>query len=113
MLTGRLPYGAAGGESPDANRNSASCSYKSALDETRDIPAWIDGALKKAVHPDPSRRYAELSEFLFDLRHPNKNNLQASPRPLLERKPLLFWQGLSGILLIAVLILLMRQYLTW
>ena len=70
--------------------------YSSALDDNREIPAWIDGALKKAVHPDPYKRYEELSEFIFDLRHPNDEFLKSSSAPLLERNPLLFWKCLSS-----------------
>ena len=28
------------------------------------IPIWIDGALERAVHPNPLKRYDSLSEFL-------------------------------------------------
>jgi serine/threonine protein phosphatase PrpC len=104
MLTGRLPYGA---QVPKARTKSQQqkLKYKSALDETREIPAWIDGVLKKAVHPNPLKRYAELSEFVFDLRHPNKN-LELSPTPFIERNPLLFWKYLSAILALICLALL-------
>ncbi len=81
--------------------------YASALTESREIPGWIDGVLRKAVHPDPDKRYGELSEFLFDLRHPNKAFQQSSAPPLVERNPLLFWQALSAVLLITVLALLL------
>jgi hypothetical protein len=82
------------------------------LNENRDIPAWVDGALKKALQPDPYQRYEELSEFVFDLRHPNKKFLDAAAKPLMERDPLLFWKCLSAILsvaLLAVLALLILQ----
>jgi serine/threonine protein phosphatase PrpC len=105
MLTGRLPYGA---QVPKARTKSQQrkLRYKSALDDNRDIAAWIDGAIRKAVHPDPNRRYGELSEFMFDLRHPNKSFLQSAPAPLMERDPLLFWKGLSAVLFVVVLVLL-------
>jgi serine/threonine protein kinase/serine/threonine protein phosphatase PrpC len=109
MLTGRLPYGAQAAKARTRSQQRK-LRYKSALDDQRAIPAWIDGALKKAVHPDPYQRHAELSEFVFDLRHPNKNFLQSSPTPLMQRNPLLFWQCLSGILSIVILILLFSQY---
>ena len=83
-----------------------STAYISALDADREIPAWIDGVLRKAVHPDPRKRYEELSEFVFDLRHPDERFLQVSPAPLIERNPLLFWKGLSFLLACAVLVLL-------
>ena len=101
MLTGRLPYGAemAKARTRSQQRNTA---YTSVLDNDREIPAWIDGVLKKAVHPDPRKRYEELSEFVFDLRHPNESFLKSSTAPLLERNPLLFWKTLSFLLACAV-----------
>ena len=105
MLTGRLPYGAQVAKARTKSQQRK-LRYKSVLDDNREIPAWIDGALKKAVHPDPYQRYDELSEFMFDLRHPNKSLLELSSAPLTARNPLLFWKLLSGGLLIVVLILL-------
>ena len=58
------------------------------------------------MHPDPYKRYAELSEFVFDLRHPNKEFLNRTRPPLLERNPLVFWKGVSFILAVIVLALL-------
>lgn len=94
MLTGRLPYGAAAARATTraAQRRLV---YASALDETRAIPAWIDDVLKKAVHPDPVKRTQELSEFVYDLRHPNRDYLAANARPLMERNPVLFWKCVS------------------
>jgi serine/threonine protein phosphatase PrpC/predicted Ser/Thr protein kinase len=109
MLTGRLPYGAQASRARTKSQQRK-LRYKSALDDQRAIPAWIDGALRKAVHPDPYQRYAELSEFMFDLRHPNKSFLQTSATPLIERDPLLFWKGLTAVLVLIILALLLRQY---
>ena len=58
------------------------------------------------MHPDPYKRYGELSEFVFDLRHPNKEFLNRTRPPLLERNPLVFWKGVSFILAVIVLALL-------
>jgi len=71
-------------------------------------PAWIDEVLGKALHPDPARRYAELSEFVFELRQPNPALLNRARPPLLERNPLLFWKGLSLLLAGTVVALLLR-----
>jgi hypothetical protein len=40
------------------------------LDDEREIPAWINEVLRKALQPDPLKRYETLSEFVYDLRHP-------------------------------------------
>jgi serine/threonine protein kinase len=104
MLTGRLPYGAEVARTR-TRAQQKKLRYRSLLNDNRDIPAWVDGALKKAVHPDPYQRYDELSEFVFDLRHPNKKFLATAAKPLIERDPLLFWKCLSAILFASVLIL--------
>ena len=80
--------------------------YTSARNYNRELPVWVDGALRKALHPDPFKRYEALSEFVFDLRIPKEEFLKSSPVPLLERNPLLFWKGLSFILACAVFALL-------
>ena len=107
MLAGKLPYGAQVAKTrTKAAQNKLS--YDTVRDEMRDIPLWVDEALRKAVHPDPYKRYQEISEFLFDLRHPNKEFLNKSRAPLLERNPALFWKGVSFILAVIIGLLLIR-----
>ena len=105
MLTGKLPYGA------DAARARTKSQirklrYKPALDEDREIPVWIDGAIRRAVHPDPYKRYEALSEYVFDLRRPNASYLGPSTTPLIERNPLLFWKCTTAILACIIVALL-------
>ena len=47
----------------------------------------------------PDYRHGELSEFLYDLRHPNPALAYKDYRPLIERNPVGFWRGLSLILI--------------
>lgn len=112
MLTGRLPYGAEVARTR-TKAQQKKLRYKSVLNDNRDIPAWVDGALKKAVHPDPYLRYEELSEFVFDLRQPNRKFLDTAAKPLIERDPLLFWKCLSAIsfaaLMVALALLVMQS----
>lgn len=97
MLCGRLPYGA---EVPKSRTRSAQKKlvYRSVLSEEREIPAWVDDALAKALHPDPFARYGELSEFVFDLHHPNRAFLNKTRPPLIERNPVVFWKAVSLVL---------------
>src|SRR5262245_6517234 len=99
MLSGRLPYGA---EAARVRTRAAQrkLEYETALDEQRDVPGWVDAALRKAVHPDPLQRYESLSEFVHDLRHPNPDLLR--PTPLVERNPVLFWKAVSAALGLAL-----------
>jgi serine/threonine protein phosphatase PrpC len=109
MLSGKLPYGA---QVAQAKTKAAQnrLSYRSVLDDEREIPVWIDDVLKKAVHPNPYKRYQELSEFSTDLRRPNKEFLNRTRPPLLERNPALFWKSVSFILLAIIVVLLFKQY---
>jgi serine/threonine protein phosphatase PrpC len=109
MLTGRLPYGAEVAKIRTRSQQRK-LRYASALDDTSEIPAWIDEVLKKAVHPDPFKRYTEPSEFVHELRNPNKAYLNSAPVPLIERNPLLFWKCLSVVLFGIVLLLLYSKY---
>ncbi|MDM8559741.1 bifunctional protein-serine/threonine kinase/phosphatase [Candidatus Parabeggiatoa sp. HSG14] len=94
MLTGQLPYSEGKTEKPTHRLN-----YTSACHYNPELPVWVDCALKKAVHPSPSRRYESLSEFLYDLSHPN-------PFPLRERNPVAFWRGTTVIMFIFNMLLL-------
>ena len=110
MLTGKLPYG---GQIANARTRSQfnGLVYRPASHGDRDVPQWIDGALEKAVHPNPAKRYDSFSEFLFDLRHPNANYLATSSTPLIERNPLLFWKCTTVALALAVIVLLAVQHM--
>lgn len=104
MLSGRLPYGA---EVARARSRAAQLrlKYVSVLDADRELPAWIDGVLSRALHPDPAARTAELSEFTHALRHPPDAARCGERLPLLERNPLAFWKGLCLAQFIVILIL--------
>lgn len=107
MLTGRLPYGA----------KVAQCKTRAQQNRLRyddmhydhpAIPVWVDDAVRKAVHCNPHKRYEDVAEFLYDLRHPNQTFVNQSRPPLLERNPLLFWKAISSILAMIVLALLLK-----
>jgi serine/threonine protein kinase len=101
MLSGRFPY-----DTQVAKARTVAAQkrlkYHSVLDDEREIPAWIDHTLRKALHPSPFKRYEEISEFLFDLRQPNPQFISQTRPPLLDRNPLLFWKSVSLLLAITV-----------
>ncbi len=80
------------------------------LDDEREIPAWIDGVLRKALQPDPRARHETLSEFVHDLRHPGAAFLRRSRAPLVERHPVLFWKVVSVLLALLVVALLAARH---
>lgn len=105
MLTGKLPYGAELARSQTRSAQDKLV-YESVRTRDRGIPVWVDEVLRKAVHPLPSKRYENLSEFIYDLRHPRQEYLNRTRLPLIERNPVLFWKSLSIGLALAVVILL-------
>jgi len=104
LLGGDLPYGA---EVARARSRTAQLRlrYRPLWHEDRALPPWLDAVLRKAVHPNPARRYGELSEFLHDLRQPPPDLLQRARAPLLQRNPLRFWQTLAWVQMLMLLVL--------
>ena len=104
---GKLPYGV---EVPKTRTKAAQkrLKYDSLYTEENQFPIWVEEALKKALAPDPVERYEVVTEFIFDLRHPNQAFLNKSRPPLLERNPLLLWKGISFVLALIIVVLLSR-----
>jgi serine/threonine protein phosphatase PrpC/predicted Ser/Thr protein kinase len=109
MLTGRLPYGARVSRSRTRSAQHK-LRYDPARTGDRPIPAWVDEAIAKAVHPDPYKRYEELSEFVYDLSHPNQAFLNKTRPPLMERSPMAFWKSVSFILAAALAVALHKLH---
>lgn len=107
MLTGRLPYDA-GVPKARSRRQQSRLRYIPASEISPQVPHWFDHALRKAVHPNPMKRYEAISELIFDLRHPNPTLLKTVRPPLAQRNPVVFWKCISGILALAVILLLWR-----
>jgi len=108
MLSGKFPYGVlvARSTSKAAQKKLKYASLNT--DDDSRIPIWVDEALKKALEPDPYNRYEELSEFLFDLSHPNQEFINKTRAPLIERHPVILWKGISFVLAVIIMILLSR-----
>ncbi len=109
MLTGKIPYGDHVAKAT-TKAVQKKLKYISLQGDEREIPVWINGVLKKAVHPDPHKRYEELSEFMFDLRHSNKEFLNEKKPPLLERDPLFFWKSFAFIEAVIIAALLIKLF---
>ena len=76
--------------------------------ERPDLPAWLERAIARAIALDRRDRYTDAVEFAFELEH---GSLRALPhvvqRPsLYDRNPTAFWQMVSALLLIALLLAL-------
>ena len=110
LLSGKYPYGTKVAQSttPAAQHR---LTYQPLATDNSDIPMWADEAIRKAVHIQPLKRYEEISEFIYDLRHPNTAFLKKNQPPLIERNPVAFWKGVSAFLLIIIIFLIYAQYL--
>ena len=107
MLTGALPYGTkvAGATSAAAQR---ALRYRAAREHDPGLPDWVDAALAKALAVDPARRYQELSEFVYDMAHPNPS-LVAGPLPLFERGTVRTWRIATVVLAVALAVALLTH----
>jgi serine/threonine protein kinase len=101
MLSGRFPYGVEISKARSA-KEQRRLVYSRLVDDESELPSWIDDALQKALQVNPLKRYSELSEFIYDLRNPNKVFLSKTRPPLMQRNPIMFWQGVSFILFIII-----------
>lgn len=110
MLTGRLPYGARAAQvRGPADRHKLA--YDPVTQWRRDLPAWVDEALRCAVHPDPEQRHGDLDEFVHHLQHPSADFLARRRPPLIERHPVAFWRAVSLVLAAALVSSLALQVL--
>lgn len=103
MLTGALPYGSKL-PSAAAAAGSRAPRYIPACSLNPEVPEWMDAAIARAVALDPGRRYAELSEFTYDLAHPNPALAAPEPLPLLQRGTAAFWRIVALLLALALAI---------
>jgi protein phosphatase len=107
MFASTLPYE----DKLDRNLNAKKLSklrYESTLVHNPNLPIWIDGAISKACNLDYNKRYEALSEFLFDLEHPNSNFLSVhkNKQPESELNKYKFWMAVSFAINFGLLLLL-------
>jgi serine/threonine protein phosphatase PrpC len=103
LLSGKLPYGNSVSKS-NSTKSQQSLTYAPLRINNGDIPEWLDLAIQKAVHINPVKRYAEISEFIHELKQPSTQYLNQSKPPFIERNPVLFWQIVSFILFCLVIV---------
>jgi len=76
-----------------------------------DLPAWLDYCLAKAMDNDPIHRFADATEMLQSLENGPAAQPERSgrPEPLYQRNPVMFWQIVSALLLLALLAVLLHR----
>jgi len=106
-FTGEYPYG-----NPDATTR-ARRNRPTPLSTLRpDLPAWLQGALARAIAIDPAERYRDMIEFAVEMENGPARAPAAELRPqtFYERYPVLFWQGISAFLALALILTLWLKY---
>ena len=104
MLCGELPY------KPMQNTTITQNSYKQwqyrSIKQFRpELPLWSDLSLQQCTQADPKTRYQAFSELAADLTKPNLVAVEEyKKQPILQRNPVKFWQGVSLILFIALIL---------
>ncbi|MEO6360176.1 MAG: bifunctional protein-serine/threonine kinase/phosphatase [Sphingomicrobium sp.] len=100
MLTGRYPYGEV--EAFSRPRFGVAAPPSRGRPE---IPAWLDAVVMKAVAIDPTSRFNDVIELIQALESGSARAAPIrAPVPLIERNPVLFWQLLSLLLGIALVV---------
>lgn len=106
MLTNRLPYKEIS-QLEAIPKHYNLWRYKPIVTYRKDLPHHMDMVMSKALAANPVNRYAHYSEFLAEFNITDKNQLNVQQnKPLLERDPVKFWQGVSGILFIILICVL-------
>lgn len=100
MLTKKLPY-AEQLEGLSSKVDFSNLDYVPSFQINPNLPVWIDLPLRKALQLNPELRYRRLSEFIYDLKKPRESLLN---EPKNEVKPLNFWKGFAGFLLLLLLL---------
>lgn len=104
MLTGELPYKPMERAKVSFEEYSQ-WQYRSIKQFRPELPLWLDLSLGQATHADPRLRYKAFSELHSDLTKPNVSAVdEYKKQPLIHRNPVKFWQGISIILFIALII---------
>ncbi|MCK5897345.1 MAG: serine/threonine protein kinase, partial [Cocleimonas sp.] len=107
MFTGKLPYGEI---SPERAANKT-FTYTSIREHNPLVPEWVDLAVRKAVQPNPTKRYGLLSEFVTDLSKPNNELISSNhAEPFMERNPVMFWKMMA---LIEFVLLLLTMFMIY
>mgnify|MGYP005986907043 CR=1 FL=1 len=105
LLTNRLPYKELN-QVNEAPKQYHLWRYIPITTYRKDLPRYIDVVLAKALSANPNQRYDHYSEFISSFNSSEKSIQTQSTLPLIEREPVKFWQGVSGILFVLLLMVI-------
>ena len=83
-----------------------------ALNDVRpDLPAWLESAVTRAIAANPADRFGDVLEFTLEIENgptDARRNIRRKSS-LYDRNPLLFWQILSAVLAVVLLVRLIPR----
>lgn len=106
-FTGEYPYG-----NPDATTRSQRIRPTPLSTLRPDLPAWLQGALARAVAIDPAERFHDMIEFAVEMENgPSRGPVAAyGQQTFYQRYPVRFWQGVSALLALALILSLWLRH---
>lgn len=105
LLTNRFPYKELN-QANEVPKQYHLWRYKPLTTYRKDLPQYIDVVLAKALNANPSHRYDHYSEFISAFDSSDTLVKSQASLPLIERDPVKFWQGISGILFALLLMVI-------
>jgi serine/threonine protein phosphatase PrpC len=101
MLTSKLPFS---GKLAECNNKKAylKTHYTASYELNTLVPVWLDGTIKKGLSFEPNNRHGDVSEFLYEIEHPNPKYKKTYNTALLDSNSSLPWQFLSAVLFIGL-----------
>lgn len=82
----------------------------SLMKHRRDLPAWIDGVLFRAIAAVAAERYTDPVDLTLALESGESLQPIVRPRALYDRNPLLFWKMISAVLFLIIVLLLVLAF---
>ena len=106
-FAGEFPYGNLDATSPPRQTRP-----KALSDLRPDLPAWLQATLARAIAVDPAERFQEVMEFAFEMETGPARPPPTVQRPqtLYERSPLRFWQVVSALLALGLILSLVLHH---
>lgn len=106
-FTGEFPYGNGDATSPPRRQRPIPLATL-----RPDLPAWLEATLARAIALDPAERFHDVTEFAAEMEAGPAGAPVAAPRPrtFYERAPVRFWQGVSALLALALILSLWLRH---
>lgn len=105
LLTGKRPFNV---EAIATASTTQKLTFKNMRQLRPELPFWINDVMIRAMLADSSQRYQAIGDFLIDL-DPNSHVIVQDNEPILTKNPVLFWQGVSAILAIVLILVLVLR----